>query len=58
MIEKREKKAIEDAKEQKVSETIRRKAGKVSVRLDLRAAILHAQRTWGKSKKTWKNGRL
>ncbi|KAJ7173705.1 ubiquitin-related domain-containing protein [Mycena filopes] len=28
MIEKREKKAIEDAKEQKISETIRRKAGK------------------------------
>jgi predicted ribosome quality control (RQC) complex YloA/Tae2 family protein len=58
MAEKRERKTIEDAKEQKASETLRRKAGKVCLIRFISAALSTVSRTWGPSKKKWKNDRL
>ena len=54
MAEKRSKKAIEDAKENKINEALRRKAGKVIylfLAVFVWSDIRLQPRTWGKSKK-------
>jgi hypothetical protein len=58
MAAKRATKAVEEAKEAKANETLRRKTGKVGLIDIFCDSNSSAARTWARSKKKWKRGKL